>query len=209
MDRATARHLAAAFLSCVVALPLSASPLQTNIDARAVEEAVRLGRSQDAGRLAAFHAAYRIPVDDAIIRQVEIVTEYRRVVQMTEERAGLRDLTWDAARAARELAPARGLASVVLDLQFSPQNTYRSMPSYSVAIYRRGPASSPIPPVDSATTQAYVSGQPAPPGTPILAARVEASFDASTLDPQGQYLLAVFLAGREVRRIPIDFGSVR
>jgi hypothetical protein len=34
-------------------------------------------------------------------------------------------------------------------------------------------------------------------------------FDADRLDARGRYLAAILLDGREVRRVPLDLGSIR
>jgi hypothetical protein len=83
------------------------------------------------------------------------------------------------------------------------------MPAYSLVLYDRAGRSTTLLPIDSRTRQAYVGGQPAPPGTPILAATLTATFDTSRLDPSRQYLAGILLDGREVRRVAIDLGSVR
>lgn len=209
MRNSAAGRIAAACLLCTLALPPAAAPVQVGLDATAIAEAVRLGRSRDVASLDAFHAVYRIPIDDPVVRQIDILTEFRRIVQMTEEREGLRDSTWDAARAASAARAFRGLLEITVLLQFSPNNTYRTMPAYSVVIYGREARSAAIRPIDTRTTQAYVGRQPAPPGTPILSGTVTATFDATRLDASGHYVAAILLDGRETRRAPIDLGSVR
>lgn len=208
MRPAAARRLAAACLLSLLVSPPVAAPIQVGLDRPAVADALRTGRSTAPAELDRFHDSYRIPVDDPVVRQVEIVSEFRRLVQLTEERERLRDATWDVARAADAARGFRGLIELAVFLQFSPQNTYRTMPAYSLAIYRRGGAGA-ILPIDSRTRQAYIGGQPAPPGTPILSGSVTATFDAGAVDPSGQYLVAILLDGREVRRVPVDLGSVR
>lgn len=212
MIRPAALRLAAACLLFVLALPSAAAPIQVNLDRAAVAEALRVGRSSGPAVLEPFHAAYRVPVDDPVVREVEVVTEFRRLVQLTEERERLRDASWDEARAVNAASAFRGLVDVAVRLQFSPQNTYRSTPNYSLVVYGRregrGPSSA-ILPVDSRSRSAYVSGQPAPPGTPILAATVTATFDAARLARPGHHLVGILLDGREVRRVAVDFGSLR
>lgn len=207
MTRAAAASLAAGTLVAGLLLPRPAAPIQVGLDSAAIAEAVRIGRADGPTVLEPFHAAYRVDVDDPVVRRVEIVSEFRRVVQLTEERERLRDATWDAARAAEAARGVRGLLDLVVSLQFNPRNTYRSMPAYSVVLYDR--AAGKITPIDGRTQQAYVGGQPAPPGTPILSATVSATFDATRLDPSGQYLAGILLDGREVRRVAIDLARVR
>lgn len=209
MPRAASR-LAAACLLSVLPLPSVAAPVQVALDRAAVAEALRIGRSSGTVAHDPFHAAYRVPVDDPVVREVEVITEFRRLVQLTEERERLRDATWDETRAAQAVSSFRGLVDIVARLQFSPQNTYRSTPNYSLVVYgrERGGAAA-ILPVDSRTRPSYVAGQPAPPGTPILAATVTGTFEASRLAGSGHYLVGILLDGKEIRRVPLDLGSLR
>lgn len=199
-----ARTAAAACLACSLLQASAAAPIQVGLDRGAVAEAVRIGRSGQA----AFHAAYRVQVDDEVVRHLEIVTEFRRVVRLTEEREGMGDATWDASRAAEALRPFRGLVDLVMFLQFSPRNTYRVMPQYSAVLYDRE-SGEPIRPVDSYSTTAYVGGQPAPPGTPILSGTVTLTFDAARLKASDSLLAGILLDGRELRRVPLDLAGMR
>jgi hypothetical protein len=209
MSRAAALGLAAACLATLAVAAPAATGIDVGLDRAAVAEAVRIGRTSGRTAFSPFHDRYRIPIDDPVIREVEIVTEFRQVVLMTEEREGLGDATWDVDRARMAARSHRGRLDLILHLQFSPQNTYQSMPAYSVALYDRPGGAGTILPVGTTATPAYVGGQPAPPGTPILAGSVRAMFDADRLDPHGRYLAAILLDGREVRRVPLDLGSIR
>jgi hypothetical protein len=208
MCRAAARIAASSLLS-VLLLPQPAASVQVGLDSAAISEALRIRRGDGPTVRDPFHAGYRVAVDDPVVRAVEIVSEFRRLVQLTEERQGLGDVTWDAPRAANAAQRVRGLLDLVVFLEFDPRNTYRGMPAYSLVLHDRAGRSATIAPVDSRTRQSYVGGQPAPPGTPILAATVTATFDATRLDPSGQYLVGILFDGREVRRVAIDLGSVR
>lgn len=204
-----AAGLAAVCLVGTLAHSPAASPIQVGLDTAAVTEALRMGRSGQAAR-EAFHAAYRVTIDDPVLRHLEVVTEFRRVVQLTEERERLRDATWDVGRAGSAAGTFRGHLDLVVFLQFNPQNTYRTLPVYSLVLYERGAArATGTPPIDSRATQAYVGNQPAPPGTPILAGTITATFDASRLDPAADYLVGVFRGDREIRRVVVPLGSLR
>jgi hypothetical protein len=207
VTKAAVARIGAACLVCAIGLPRAAGSIQVGLDPSAVAEAVRLARSSDAAALDSFHAGYRLLIDDPVVRRIDVLTEFRRVVQLTEEREGLRDATWNATRAESAARAFRGLLELQVFLQFSPKNTYRTMPAYSVVLYDRSRAA--IVPIDSRTTQAYVGAQPAPPGTPILAGTLTATFDATRLDPSGRYVAGIFLEGREVRRLEVDLASLR
>lgn len=204
MKRASGLRTALAAASIVVAAlePSLAGPDQ-GLDRAAVTEAVRIGRTNSRN----FHAPYRIAVDDPVVRQIEVITPFRRIVQLTEEREGLRDATWDESRAAAAVRPFEGRLDVVMSLHFPPQNTYQSLPPYSLVIYDHGGGE--IRPVDTRSTSAYVGGQPAPPGTPILSGTVTLTFAARDLPSSGTVLAGLLLDGRESRRVAIDLDAIR
>jgi hypothetical protein len=207
VNRAAAVRLSAACTTLILACPLPTASLDIGLTARAAAEAFRVGRSGQAAR-DRFHAAYRTQVDDPVVVELDLVTEFRAVVLLTEERARLGDTSWTEERAAAAAGARRGRLELTATLRFNPRNTYRAVPGYSVAIYQRN-APRPLLPIDSRTTPAYVAGQPAPPGTPILGATLVATFDASRLDPASRCLAAILLDGREVRRVPLDLAAVR
>lgn len=196
-----------AWAACVLLTLLLPQRPSSSLDAAAVAEAVRIGRSSASDR-DRFHAGYRISIDDPVIRGVEIVTPFRRLVELTEERARLRDATWDEARAAVAARTFDGRLDLVLQLQFSPANTYRTVPGYSVVVYPRrgGPT---VLPLDTRATARYLSGQPAPPGTPILAAMVTCVFDPASLDSSSPVLVGILLDDKEVRRVAVDLSGLR
>lgn len=208
MRPAAAGRIAAACLAVLAAGPPAAAPIEIGLDRAAIAEAVRLGRSGGRTAHSTFHAAYRIALNDPIVRHLEVVTEFRRVVLLTEEREGAGDASWDVAQAMAAARSFRGRVELVVQLQFGPQNTYRSMPAYGLVLYDRveGAAQQPL---DALLTPAYVGGQPAPTGTPILSGTVAATFDAGRLAPDGHYLAALLLDGREVRRVPVNLRDIR
>ena len=201
---ARAGSAAAACLLVAFVLP----PQHTVLDTAAAADAVRIGRSSPSD-LDAFHRAYRIAVDDPVIRQIDVVTPFRRLVQMTEERVRLRDATWDAARAAVAAQAFEGRVDLAIELEFSPANTYRTVPAYTVAVYRRGAPATALLPIDIRSAARYLSGQPAPPGTPILSATVTSTFDAAQIDSGSPVLVGIFLDDKEVRRVVVDLAALR
>ena len=197
-----------ACLVLALVLPPTVGAIDVSLDRAAVAQAVRIGQSAEPD-LERFHSAYRVPVDDPVIRGVEVVSEFRRIVQLTEGRVRLRDATWDAARAGNAAREFSGRLDLVLQLQFSPANTYRTIPGYALALYPRSEPGSMLRPLDTRSVASYVSAQPAPPGTPILAATITATFDATQVDTSSPVLVGIFLDGKEIRRVPVDFGSMR
>jgi len=218
VTRAAIRVLTAAIAALLTiaglraAAPRSAAPapLATNIDAASIARAIALGRSPDRSARQQFHDAYFIRLNDPLLDQLEIVTEFRRVVLVTEDRAGAADSDWGPRQAADMLRPWRGRFALVLHVTFPPTNTYRAMPRFDIVLYGRPPTAAParIDPLEVMETPRYVSGQPAPPGTPILAGLVEATFGAGRIDPRAIYLAGIAFEGRELRRVEVDFGRI-
>jgi hypothetical protein len=194
-----------AAFACLL-LTLLPSPTHTALDAPAVADAIRIGRSSPAD-LERFHSAYFVAVDDPVVRRIEIVTPFRRVVQLTEERARLGDATWDQARAQAAARAVDGRLDLVLHLQFDPRNTYRTVPGYTLAIHTRGGPT--LLPLDTRATASYLAGQPAPPGTPILGATVRSIFDQADVDATAPLLVGILLDEREVRRVALDLRGLR
>ncbi len=199
---------AAAWLALVVP---ARGWVETGIDAAAIDQAIALGRAAGSPALARFHQDYTIALGGPRLDSLEIVTEFRRVVLASEERARMADITWGAREAQLMLRPWRGTVSLLLQVTFPPNNTYRDMPHYGIVLYARPGATTPgrVEPIDLQATPRYVSGQPAPPGTPILGGRVQATFDARDLDLRATYLAGIELDGREMRRAEVDFARVR
>jgi len=128
-------------LALIAAFICSPTPLvaiivsPTNQD---IERALKLGRSAEALR-ARFHARYVLPVQDPIVREIEVITEFRRFVLKTEERARLGDRMFaESVRQAQEaLRPSRGRLSVVAHFQFGPLNTYTAVPAIVLLVAGR------------------------------------------------------------------------
>jgi hypothetical protein len=209
---ASAERAAIAVALAVAGLSVAlqaAGRLETNIDSAAIDRAIVLGRSSDFAARQRFHDQYVVGFNDASLDRLEVVTEFRRVVLETENRVRAADLDWGPQQAASMLAPWRGKIAVTLHVNFPPNNLYRAMPRYEIVLYGRPhtlDAGNRIQPIDVLETPLYVSGQPAPPGTPILAGLIQATFAARTLDRRGVYLAGIAMDGRELRRVEIDFG---
>jgi hypothetical protein len=197
----------ALLLAAAVAAPAGQAPqpLETALAPAAIAEAVRVGLSRESPAVDLFHDQYRRLLGGPFLQSVELITEFRRVV-LTAERARRAGEAWDVRSAERALEPFRGLVTVVVQVRFNPQNTYRTTPRLEALIYPRSGGT--VPPLDQRFRPSYRSG-PAPAGTPVLEGTLEAEFLASSLDPGGPLLVGVFLEGREIERIPVDLSTIR
>jgi hypothetical protein len=188
----------------------ASDPFTTSIGTASIERAIALGRSSDRAARQRFHDAYLIRLNDPLLDRLEIVTEFRRVVLATEDRARAGDIDWGPRQAADMLRPWRGRISLILHVTFPPNNVYRRMPRFDIVLYGRPQtrAAGRIEPLDRLETPRYLPGQPAPPGTPILGGMIQATFAVLALDQRGVCLGGIAFEGREVRRVDIDFGRV-
>ncbi len=173
-----------------------------------IADAVGLGLSRDEARRAAFHERYVMRLDGPVVQSLEVVTEFRRAVLLAEERGRQGESAWATDRAAAALAPYRGRLDLVLHLRFDPLNAYRAMPAATVVIYPRAGGGSELQPASVQATPENFAG-PVPPGTPILAATVEAAFARADLDLSRPVLAGILLDGRELQRVPLDLTSLR
>lgn len=190
-------RLMAATLVCVsglVAIDLDMRPED-------VDRALATGRRGDAG----FHKPYVREIDtttDAIaVRQVEVLTPYRRLVlhAEAERKAGRALLSRaDAAPILREFG-AR--VTIVATVRFHPQNVLTSTPPIEVAVL--DPILERSVPALGTTRRGITSGKP----RPILGAIIETVFDAGLLANLDAPVI-VSLRGKELARTRIDFRAI-
>jgi hypothetical protein len=175
----------------------------------------------------AFHDGYlRVPAGE--VRRVSVVTEYRRVVLLVEERMRSLDRNYGVQQMTRELAPWRGVLEIIVELQFHPQNTFVSVPLADVLLVPLDVPGHPTPRVADATDRRPRFGlfwdpTPAdapwwpfpPPNTPVLAGGqpltggwVHARFDAGEFRG-GRHQAIVKDGGRTLARVEFDFGAIR
>lgn len=175
-----------------------------------IERAQQLARGRDSER-AQFHSRYLFDLRDATVTQIEVVTEYRRLVLVTEEHILRGD--WLFSRSARSaeqaLAPSRGMVTIRALVRFNPLNTYITPPPYLLAL---GPNVSGAAPTSLET---QVSPQYSVPFkarngktvTSLLGATLEADI-ASVQLGQSSRIVAVTLEGKELARTTVEFGRL-
>lgn len=187
---------------------LAGGAINLDLSDRDITRAVETGISSEQAR-ARFHAAYIIPINDPTVERLEVITPFRRLVLITEERtrfgnwlfshSGIRD-----PKAA--IQPWRGRLSVVATLRFHPQNTFGDIPAYEIVA---GGAGGPLRPLDVIRTSltAPLSGRPGDFFTTLVGATVESVFDAVAV---GQIVrpVTVVLEGKTVAGAAIDFARL-
>jgi hypothetical protein len=181
-----------------------------------IERAQQVARSRDAER-ERFHHRYVFDLTGDTVTQLEVITEFRRLVTITEEhlRAGDQMFSRGTRAAEEAMAPSRGVVTFRSQLRFHPQNTYATIPAYKLAL---GPASSspasaaasPLAPLETKATGEFSqpfrdrSGKKA---TALLGATIQADLPATRI---GQEIrpLGVMLDDKEIVRVPVDFGHL-
>lgn len=168
-----------------------------------IERALRIARAQERERTL-FHAPYIQTLDLASVERVEIISEFRRVVLIAEDRVlkGDRAFTYSITEAQRAIAPWSRRLAVGARLRFHPHNVYVRVPPASIAV--EGDAD--LIGVRNEPIYGWQGGQPGD-RQPILGAAVEAVFAAASLG-QGRRTFVIRLEGADVARVEFDLGSI-
>jgi len=212
---------------CGVILATGAvSGFERSLDLPLINAATAIGESRVESVRTQYHRPYRLLVARAPIDHIDVVTPFRRIVRIAEDRAriGARPL------GQRETLDAAGdrvsLVEFVVELTFHPLNAYVSVPLYEVELVALQPLvpSQPtrILPVQVNRTPRFgarVDGtpplSPSVPlnvlGTnePMLGGTVVAGFDALGLESAGIYEVVVKDQGKELARVRVNLGSLR
>jgi hypothetical protein len=180
-----------------------------------IERAQQVARSRDAER-AEFHHRYVFALRSDIVTELEVITEFRRLVLITEEHLRLGDQMFS--RGLREaetaMAPTRGMLTFRSTLRFHPLNTYADVPAFKLAM---GPASdaarvatAPLAALDTQVTGEYSAPYKDRGGKRVrtlMGATLQTDLPTSIV---GQSLrpLGVVLSDMEVARTTVDFGRL-
>lgn len=169
-----------------------------------IRQALAIGRD-DRGRQR-FDASYLHTTDHPTVRLVEVITEFRRMAFITAERHAAGDwLFVHGMREAKEaLKPWRGVVTVVAHLQFS---TFGSVPPLNLILTDSSPYGAAV--TRAIRTVPQWSPSIAGDGSMVLTgASVETDFGAASIG-QTSRTAVIFLAGKELARVPLDFAAVR
>jgi hypothetical protein len=209
------RHVTIGLLtSAVLADVASVAAITSPVGAAELERALAMARSRDAER-ARFHAAYIFPIKGSMIQTIEVITEFRRAVLITEDHLkqgdwifgqGGRNLRGE--NAADALKPTRGRFTVRARLEFGPHSTYATVPAVDIAIdgtpaltpldSRTNPLSSlPVPAVGARSGQMT---------TVLVGADIENDFEVSRVGSTSRQI-RVLVGGTEAARVMVPFGA--
>ncbi len=189
----------------LLALGGAANAVDLALAPAAIEHALTISRA-DATARRDFHRPYILQVSDPLITSIEVITELRRMVLLAEERVGRGDVlfTRGTRRATAALEPWRGTLSVTVSVRVDPQRVFAV--AAPVDLVLTGQSGDVLRRRQRSRT---LYGDPGPGGrVPVIGAQVEADFMAMPL-AQSPGTLIVSVGGRERRRLPIDFRSLR
>jgi hypothetical protein len=173
-----------------------------------IERAQQLARGRESERQQ-FHRRYLVDLQDATVTQFEVITEFRRLVLVTEEHILRGD--WLFSRGTRSaeqaLEPFRGRVVVRSTLRFNPLNTYITVPPYVLAA--GAPTGASLPALDTRVTPQFstpfkVRGKTL---TSLVGATLEADISTAELG-QTSRRVAVMLEGKEVAHTVVDFARL-
>jgi hypothetical protein len=175
-----------------------------------IERAQQVARGRDSERQQ-FHRRYVFDLRDATVTQIEVITEFRRLVLVTEEHIFRGD--WMFSRSARSaeqaLAPTRGIVTIRALVRLNPLNTYIAPPPYLFAMGANAAGAAPAP-LETQVSPQYSVPYKARDGktlTSLVGATLEADL-ASVQLGQGSRIVAVTLEGKELARTAVEFGKL-
>jgi hypothetical protein len=182
--------------------------LVTAIGGAEIERAQQVARSRDSERVQ-FHRKYLFDLPGDTVTQVEVITEFRRLVMITEDHLRVGDQMFSRGTRAAEaaLAPTRGMTTLKAQLRFSPLNTYADIPAFRLAL---GPAATgqPLVPLDTQVIGQYSLPFKTRDGRTVTVptgAVLQADLPASQIG-QAERPVGVVLDGKELVRTPVNFA---
>ena len=195
------------------------------LDRAAIDEALTIANSSLESTHRRFHADYRLPVSQAPVDFVSLVTPFRRLVLAAETAERLGRRMFGQREALEALRPDPDRFEVFVELTFHPHNTFVQVPDHAVVlepISFRGPSVVPLaidrfprfgPRLDGG---AYpfpypFATDPTVPSTsqPLVGGTLLARFAGDELDPKGAYDVVVKDGAKALARIRIDLARVR
>ncbi len=174
-----------------------------------IARAFTIANGSEATR-ARFHAPYRVVIDDPMIHQLEIITEFRSFVLASEDqvKAG----NWMMARGGYDskgrtikslLRPRIGQVSIRAQLQFHPHNNYTTLPAFDILL-----GEPTLLALDSTRTPVMMTGTDGSPSSGFSGAIIETFYNAPTIADRVLPLRLLF-EGKEIARLSVDFSRIQ
>ena len=192
------------------------------ISPRQIDEAMGIGQSRIDGVQARFHQPYRIQVNRAPFDYIDVVTPFRRVVLITEERTNLGIRGFTNREAAAALGAGASVVEMRVEMTFHPQNVFIGVPGYDVELMVVSTAARVMPRevtriprfgvrIESAPLPAPAGALPNQGGgsMPVTGGTIVATFSVGTLEAAGVYDVVVSEMRKELARVRVNFAGLR
>lgn len=180
---------------------------EQTLDRRSIDEAIAMGQSRIEAVRTRYHQPYRIQGTRPPIDSIEIVTPFRRVVLLAEERVRVGNRVFGQREALAALGDRAAVVEVLVEMTFHPLNVFVAVPDYSVELATASPVAR-ISPRNISRVPRLGSAVPGG-GQPLTGGTITASFDAGTLNPTGVYDVIVSEKGKELARGRVNLGQLR
>ena len=217
----THRTLSLALTAVLTGVAVSA--FEPTMSAKLIDEAVLIGQNRIEATHARYHQPYRLRVARAPIDFIDVVTPFRRVVLLAEERAQGGNRGFTQREAAAALGDRAGVIELRIELTFHPLNAYVGVPAYEVELATTTSPPTRLAPREVARIPRFgarteTGPLPSPPGSPLnqpgvsqplSGGTIVAGFPIDTLDGAGAYDVVVTEKGKELARTRVAFGMLR
>lgn len=128
------RRLAAGLVAASTVCAAAAFAVDFSLDLVAVDTALAIGRRGSEPERAAFHRPYRMTLGVPPVDDVEIITPFRRIALIAEERRLAGDLAFGQKQALAVARDAAGQLEIRVEISLHPLNTYVGLPDYGIAL---------------------------------------------------------------------------
>jgi hypothetical protein len=171
-----------------------------------VERAMSIARGPEQER-ARFHAQYEVPITDPFIERMEVITEYRRMVLVVEQRlaAGEFAIATNTQLAEAAARPWKRRVSIRTRIRFHPLNVYTEAPRVSMLL---GDPKQPVPALHMTTDPQYALGDFQVGFAPLIGMVVESDYDATAI-AERTVPFVVRIQGAPDVRVTINFATFR
>ena len=191
-------RLLAAALGVLLVSPMSGTD---------IERGLALARGREADRQQ-FHRRYITDLPGPSVTQIEVVTEYRRLVITAEDHVLHGDFMFTRGLRAAEdaMKPTRGIVTIKAQVRFNPLNTFIVSPPYTLALGRADsavmePIATELTPNFSVPFKDRASKKTL---SSMVGCSLESNIDAAVVGKTSR-VVAVTLDGKDVGHTLVDF----
>ena len=189
-------------------LACAAVALVVSMSGSDMERALAIARARDSERQQ-FHNQYIFKPSDPAVTQIEVITEFRRLVLIGEDHVlhGDSMFTRGLREAEQALGSSRGMLTIRAQVRFNPLNTFIVSPDYALAI---GTPSGTLVPIDTQLMPQFslpFRNQQGKTITSLIGATLESTIPANQVG-QTSRPVAVTLDGKEITRVTVEFKRI-